>query len=307
MDFRQLRYFVAVAEELSFSAAARRLHMSQPPLSMQVKAMEEELGAALFDRNRHKVALTEAGRMFLDEARATLAHLDRACDVVRLAANGDAGEIRVAFTGSVPMVDAFPRLVQSFRETCPGARVALAHMSTGQQLQALADGQIDVGILRPAQQFVAAADIEARTIWEDRLALVLPADHALAARRAPPTVAALSGEPFILFPRGLGCGLYDHVMAMCNRAGYVPRLVQEAREVATIIGLVAAGTGISILPESCAKAGIPGIVWRRLATPESKSRLLIAHRPAGASPLVRRFIAMAARAAGTVRAEKAAA
>ncbi len=149
MDFRQLRYFVAVAEELSFSAAARRLHISQPPLSLQIRAIEEELGAQLFKRDSRKVELTNAGELLLDGARKALAQLDRASEIVRQAVRGEAGELRVAFTASVPMFDAFPTILRKFRESHPAVIADLVHMSTAGQLQALADKTIDVGFLRP--------------------------------------------------------------------------------------------------------------------------------------------------------------
>jgi DNA-binding transcriptional LysR family regulator len=292
MDLRQLRYFVAVAEELNFSRAARRLHMSQPPLSMQVKAIEEELGAVLLERTRRRVELTGPGRLFLERARSVLAAVDGTGEAVRRAARGEAGEIRVAFTGSVPMFDAFPRFVQAFRERFPGVRVELGHLSTGAQLQAIADRKVDVGFLRPSLLFTPSPGIEVRPIWEDELHAVLPEGHRLARARGGVRMADLSEDPFVLFPRGIGCGLFDHVMALANQAGFVPRVVQEAREGTTIMALVAAGTGISILPDTYQKASIPHLVHRPLASAAAKSRLLLAWR-ADPAPLVGRFVAMA--------------
>jgi DNA-binding transcriptional LysR family regulator len=295
MDIRQLRYFVAVAEELNFSRAAERLHMSQPPLSLQIKAMEDELGTMLLARTRRKVELTEPGRLFLDHARSMISQMDGAGDAVRRAARGEAGEIRIAFTGSVPMAEPFPRLIQAFRERHPGVRVEMGHQSSGAQLQALADRQIDVGFLRPSHLFAPGADVAVRSIWEDELKVVLPAGHRLARARGGVRVADLAEEPFILFPRGIGCGLYDHVMTLCSQAGFAPRIVQEAREGVTILALVAAGTGISILPDTYRHASIPGTVLRPLASPAAKSRLLLAWRAAEKSPLVTRFVSMAER------------
>ncbi|ANN66894.1 LysR substrate-binding domain-containing protein [Bordetella bronchialis] len=294
MDFRQLRYFVAVAEELSFSAAARRLHVSQPPLSMQVKSLEDELGATLLRRTKRHVELTEAGTLFLDQARRALQHLERAGDVVRQAMQGEAGEIRVAFTASVPMFEAFPRIVQAFRSRHPAARADLLHMSTGQQLQALADRSIDVGFLRPSILFCPPPDIRVVTLWSDRLMAALPASHPLAREDAPLPVAALAGSSFILFPRGLGCGLFEHVGVLASRAGFALQVGQEAREGATIVGLVAAGMGVSILPETYARTGIPGVVYRPLDTPDAASQILLAHRYDNDTPLLARFFETAA-------------
>lgn len=293
MDIRQLRYFVAVAEELNFSQAARRLHMSQPPLSQQIKAVEEELGTVLLERNRRRVRLTEPGRLFLDHARSILAQLEDAGDAVRRAARGEAGELRIAFTSSVPMFEPFPRFIQAFRERFPGVRVEMGHMSSGAQLQAIADRRIDAGFLRPSHQFAAGPDIEVRSIWEDELTAVLPTAHRLARTRGAVKMTDLAEEPFVLFPRGVGCGLSDHVMGLCNQAGFAPRVAQEAREGVTILALIAAGTGISILPDTYRNASIPGVVHRPLATTASKSRLLLAWRAADKGPLLARFLAMA--------------
>ena len=294
MELRQLRYFVAVAEELNFSRAARRLHMSQPPLSLQIKAIEEELDTVLLERTRRRVELTEPGRLFLERARSILSTVDGSGDAMRRAARGEAGEIRIAFTGSVPMFEAFPRFLQAFRERLPGVRVELGHLSTGAQLQAIVDRKIDVGFLRPSLLFTPSSDISVRPVWEDELHVVLHEGHRLARARGPLRLADLAEEPFILFPRGIGCGLFDHVMALCNRAGFVPRVVQEAREGTTILALVAAGTGVSILPDTYQKASIPHLVHRRLPLPDARSRLLMAWRSADTAPLVSRFVTMAA-------------
>ncbi len=295
MDFRQLRYFIAVAEELSFSAAARRLHISQPPLSLQIKAMEEELGAQLLRRDNRNMELTEAGALLLEEARRALAHLDRAGEVVRQAVRGEAGEIRIAFTASVPMFDAFPAILRDFRERHPAVIADLSHLSTAQQLRALADKSIDVGFLRPSPLFFPPAGIKVHELWRDRLVAVLPGTHALAEGDEPIAVEALAREAFILFPRGLGCGLFEHVGTLASRAGFGPRIRQEAREGTTIIGLIAAGMGVSILPETYVKTGIPGVAYRPLATAEAASRIAMAYRADDDAPLLQRFVATAVR------------
>lgn len=297
MDFRQLRYFVAVAEALSFSEAARKLHISQPPLSIQIKALEEELGSPLLERTRHKVALTPAGSLFLEKARAALANLDQARDVVKQVASGEAGEIRVAFTASVPMHDTFPRAFQRFREAHRNAMLELVHMSTGQQLQQIEEGEIDIGFLRPSPQFRPPTSIAVREVLSDRLVVVVPLWHPLARDRRHAgdadhalDIAELSNEAFLLFPRGLGCGLFDHVTTLCNRAGFAPRTVQEAREATTIIGLVASGAGVAVLPEIYARTGIPGVAYLPLIGPDADSRVLMAHRAGMLSPIMERFV-----------------
>lgn len=290
MDFRQLRYFVAVAEALSFSEAARRLHVSQPPLSVQIKALEDELGSALLERSRHHVALTPAGELFLDKARAALANLEQAREVVKQVASGEAGEIRVGFTASVPMQDMFPRAVHAFREAHRNAKLELVHMSTGQQLQQLENGEIDIAFLRPSPQFRPPASITVRDVLADRLVAVLPVAHRLADAGEDIDISALSAEKFLLFPRGLGCGLFDHVTTLCNRSGFAPNVAQEAREATTIIGLVASGAGVSVLPEIYARTGIPGVAYQSIAGPDAASRILMAHRAEALSPIMKRFV-----------------
>ena len=223
VELRHLRYFVAVAEELSFSAAARRLHISQPPLSMQIKAIEQELGASLLKRTNRRVELTQAGQLLLDEARRALAQLDHAGDVVRQAIRGDLGAIRIGFTASVPMYDAFPAILSRYQARHPGVRTLLAHLSTAEQLRALVDKSLDVGFLRPSMLFAPPAGITVHELWKDRLVAVLPAHHPLARDcHSPVAVGVLADEPFVLFPRGLGCGLFEHVSALASRAGGEP-------------------------------------------------------------------------------------
>lgn len=257
---------------------------------MQIKAIEDELGSRLLERTSRRVRLTAAGLLFLEEARRALDHLDRAGEVVRQASLGEGGEIRVSFTASVPMFEAFPHIVQRFRDRYPAARADLLHMSTGQQLQALAERTIDVGFLRPSILFCPPPNITTVELWTDRLVVVLPASHPLAKQALPVPVAALAPEAFILFPRGLGCGLFEHVSVLASKAGFAPRMRQEAREGSTIIGLVAAGMGISILPETYAKTGIPGVVYQALDTPDAMSRIMLAYRSDGSSSLIQRFL-----------------
>jgi DNA-binding transcriptional LysR family regulator len=166
-------------------------------------------------------------------------------------------------------------------------------MSSGAQLQAIADRRIDVGFLRPSHQFAPGPDIETRNIWEDELMAVLPSTHRFARTRGGVRMADLADEPFILFPRGIGCGLYDHVMGLCSQAGFAPRVAQEAREGVTILALIAAGTGISVLPDTYRNASIPGVVHRPIASTASRSRLLLAWRADNKTPLLGRVLAMA--------------
>jgi DNA-binding transcriptional LysR family regulator len=290
MDFRQLRYFVAVAEELSFSRAADRLNVSQPPLSMQIKAIEKELGALLFARTKRSVTLTHAGKILLEQARGALAQLDRASDLTRRAGRGETGRLVLGFTASVPMHKWFPEILRQFRSAYPDATVDARLMSTGQQLDAIGKGQLDVGIVRPSLWFKPAAGMSARCLWQDEIYVFLPDDHPLAQSNGPISVAALADERFITFGSNIGCGLSEHLDLLCSEAGFRPRIVQEVGAASAILGLVAAGVGIAMLPACQTLNGMEGVVGRELASPNTTSHLLLAHRAREISPLLQRFL-----------------
>lgn len=285
MDFRQLKYFVAVAEELSFSRAARRLHVSQPPLSVQIKATEVELGTRLFIRDRRHVALTKAGEVFLVEARAALAGLDRAGAMARLAGKGKAGRLRLGFVPSVPLLPLFMQVLREFKRRCPLARVDARLMSTGRQLEALADGELDIGIVRPPSWFRPPSGMRVRTFWRDRLHVYLPDDHPLLSRNASISPGDLGREPFITFAPAIGCGLAGHTNMLCGQAGFEPTVAQEVDVASSVLGLVAIGMGIAILPECHARSGVIGVASRPLSAADSASDLLLAYTEGNFSPL----------------------
>ena len=290
IDVRQLRYFVAVAEEGSFTAAARRLNISQPPLSMQIKTLENDLGVRLFDRAHHGIALTGAGDAFLEQVRLTLAQLDNAVESAQLAQSGQSGVLRLAFTGSVPLVPGFSRMIRSFRAERPLARLEICHMATGQQLQALQDRRIDIGILRPAPQFRPPSHLRLLPFWKDELRLVMPSDHPLARHKRRVAIADLAGLPLVLFPREFSCGLHDHVIQLFVRAGLVPQVAQEVREGATIMGLVGAGVGVSLLPDAYERVKVEGVHFGKLEAEAAQCPLLLAHRRDDAGELTIRLV-----------------
>lgn len=297
-DLRQLRYFVAVAEEGSFTAAAHRLNISQPPLSMQIKALESALGARLFDRAHRGIELTEAGKAFLEQVRLILAQLSNAVEIAQLAQRGQTGVLRVAFTGSVPLVPGFSKMIRSFRSERPLARLEICHMATGQQLQALQERRIDIGLLRPAPQFQPPPHLVFKPFWKDELRVVMSSDHPLAERAGCIAVRDLAGWPLVLFPREFSCGLHDHVIQLFNRAGLVPQVVQEVREGATIVGLVGAGVGISLLPDAYERVMVDGVHYGKLEAEAAQCPLLLAYRQEDATELSARFVELATAVAG---------
>ena len=293
MDYRQLRYFIAVAEELSFSRAARRLNISQPPLSIQIKAIEQEVGTALFSRNRRTVELTPAGTVLLDNARLAVQQLDQATEAVRRAGRGETGTIRLAFTSSVPMREAFARMLRAFRGHTPNVQIELQHMGTGSQFSALADDRIDFGILRPPIALQNNRAIKLMPLWRDRLRLFFPSNSALAASAAPVEIADLVDQSFIGVEPTVNCGMHAHLMTLCGAAGFTPRIGQQAHELNTVLGLVSAGLGIAVLPECYTCMAMPGVSSRPIAGADAESWLMIAMRDRVLSPLLQRFVDVA--------------
>jgi DNA-binding transcriptional LysR family regulator len=265
VELRQFRYFVAVAEELHFSRAALRLHIGQPPLSLQIQAIERELGVTLFNRNRRKVELTEAGALFLIEARAALVQAARAVETAKRAARGEVGTLRVSFTTSAPLTRVFTRTVRAFRRALPDVHLELRIQTSQRILDQLLLGHVDLGLIRPAASHPIPTGIAAIPVVEDRLLLVLPADHPLTKRKGPLPLAALQAERFVLRQRGTGAGYYEQVLQICAQAGFAPNVVQEATEPPTILGMVAAGIGVSIAPASLQAIHVEDVVWRELA------------------------------------------
>ena len=292
MDLRQFRYFVVLAEELHFTRAAQRLSIGQPPLSLQIQAIERELGTELLKRNRRKVELTEAGKLFLEEAKAALAQAERAVETAKRAARGEIGTLRVGFTPSAPFAPSFTRAVRAYRLALPDVHLSLTLSRSAPLVDALRIGGMDLALIRPAATSPLPADITAVPVLRDRLMLVLPAQHRLAKRKNAVALEDLAAEPFVLRPRGPGAAFYEQVYELCGRAGFAPLLAQEAHEAPTILGLVAVGVGLSILPACFRAIQIPDVVWREIAVGEEavSTLLLVYHRKAAATPQRSRFI-----------------
>ena len=241
MELRHLRYFIAVAEELHFGRAAQVLGISQPPLSQQIQALEQEVGARLFERTNRRVELSEAGRLFLEEARLVLAQVDKAADVARRAQLGELGELKIGFTSSAPFNSTIPQAIFSFRQRFPAVHLNLREMSSTQVADALLDDSIEVGIMRPLGLPDSLSVVE---LMREPLVAVLSSKHPLVAGSEEGLfLSALAHEPFVFFPRSYGSGLYAQLLSLARDAGFNPHFAQEAGEAMTIIGLVAAGLG----------------------------------------------------------------
>lgn len=301
MELRHLRYFIAVAEELHFTRAAERLHIGQPPLSHAIQMLEADVGALLFQRSKRWVRLTEAGKLFLQDARRILALSEQAAETARRAQRGEAGELRIGFTFSTPFTPLFAAVINRYRQQFPAVTLTLHEMSSQRQLQAIGQRQLDLGFVRPpdgAAELSATSDTLAFTrLRQDPLVVVLPATHPLAGQ---PGIALkeLADAAFVMYPPGAGTGIYLQILRLCRSAGFVPRVAQEAGEASTIIGLVAAGCGISILPGSFDRIQMSGVCYRPISDPAATTSLLLTQRRDEAAPLVDAFVALAVKESG---------
>lgn len=270
LELRHFRYVEAVAEAGSFTRAAARLDMAQPPLSQQIARLELLVGHPLFTR-RPRVTLTEAGVAFLRSARDSLAHAGRAIEAARRAAAAQRVVIRLGFA-STAALGGMPGVVRRFERQTPGLAVELIEMHSAEQLGALEAGRIDIGITREPG---APTSVVLRELTREHLVALIPRDHRLAGVRRLATVA-LADEPFILFPREVAPALYDQIAGVCREAGFTPRHAHSSREWATAARLVGAGLGITIGPASIAATQVPGVVVRRLSPAIARSVLYLA-------------------------------
>jgi DNA-binding transcriptional LysR family regulator len=288
MELRHLRYFIAVAEELHFGRAAQLLGISQPPLSQQIQALEQELGARLFERTNRRVALSEAGRLFLDEARLVLAQVDKASDVARRAQLGELGELKIGFTTSAPFTSSIPQAIFSFRQRFPAVHLALQEMNSKEVAAGLEDESIQVGIMRPLALPDSLLVVE---LLREPLVAIINADHPLAqGSERGLFLSELAAEPFVFFPRTYGSGLYAQLIDLARAAGFSPLITQEAGEAMTIIGLVAAGLGVTVLPASYRRMRIDGVVYRTVLDPNATSAVWLVQRKDQQSPMAKAFV-----------------
>ena len=267
MELRHLRYFLCVAEEMHFGRAARRLGISQPPLSQQIRALEEELGAPLFERTSRRVSLTEVGRRFEVEARATLAQADHAMRAARRAHLGQIGELALGFTASGPFVPRVASALYRFRQTHPHVELTLREMGRDDQVEAVEKGELDMGLVRGFDMPIIPAGLAATKLLEEDMMLAIRHDHPLANRPADPAIADLRDEPIVLYTATQGAGFNEDFVARCEQEGFRPRITQEAGSLATLLGLAAAGFGSTLLARSLTRLHVDNLVYRRMATP----------------------------------------
>jgi len=276
MELRHLRYFVAVAHEGHITRAAERLHIAQPPLSQQIKALESEIGAPLFERHPRGVALTDAGRSFLADAEAILASVDQAAQRARRSARGETGRIAVGFTTSAPFHPLVARAIREFRSARPDVSFVLEESSSGDLLAGLREERLDIAFIRSG--LPDAAGLSVHPLLQEDMAVALPGRHPLT-RRGPLALKDLARETFILYRRPDGRGLYDVIIAACTAAGFSPHVGQEAPRIVSTLNLVAAGLGITIVPASLSRLPLEGVTYRPLkGRPALKVPLSLASR-----------------------------
>lgn len=288
-ELRQLRYFVAVAEELHFSKAAKRLNIAQPPLSQQIQQLELSVGTPLFVRTTRKVELTPAGRVFLDGALRTLAEAQRATEAAQRASRGEFETLRVGFTEAATM-GVLPRAAQRFRERHPGVQIELhENASAAALVDELHRDLVDVAIARGP---VEASGLVVRTLAEERFCVAMPAGHPLAKRSKVP-VRMLAREPLVMFPRRRSPAYYDLLLGICLNAGFTPLVAFEVLRYTTSMGLIAAGAACGIIPRSNQSFTREGVVYRDLTGVSVTAQLVAIHRKAQRAVAVEAFLAAA--------------
>jgi DNA-binding transcriptional LysR family regulator len=282
IELRHLTYFVAVAEELNFGRAAERLHIAQPPLTRQIRQLEQELGVELFHRTTRRIELTEAGQVYLIEVRRILAQVQESATLAQLASQGEAGRLVVGFEGS-SAYDIVPLTVKALRKRLPRVSLIAREMTTGDQVKALHAAHIGVGFVVPPLS--DTCDLMVKPVLQEPLIIALPEDHSQTHQLAV-DLANLKDETFIVCPRHHKCGLYDHTISVCRQRGFSPKLTQETHEVQSILGFVAAGLGVALLPASVRHLQRSRVVYRTLQPPTAELELAIAWRRENPSPML---------------------
>ncbi|GAB7534579.1 LysR family transcriptional regulator [Burkholderia sp. 3C] len=292
MDLRWIRSFVTLAETLHFGRAAEKLRLVQPAMSQHIQRLESALGVRLLDRGPRNVNLTPVGHEFLVEARGVLAQLERASLVAARAQRGEVGRLEISYASSMVYSGILPALLSAFERIAPDVAVGLTEADQQSQITFLEEGRADVAVLRlPAGALPAM--LQTVVVRREGVMACLREDHRLAGK--PVHVADLRDEPFLATHLREGHGFYDTALRVCRAAGFAPRIVSRSHQFSTIVGLVAAGRGVALVPESVAKLALPGVVYEALDDCELMSDMAVAFRAEGNAPWTVRFIELCAK------------
>ena len=289
LELRQLRYFVTVAEELHFGRAAVRLHMTQPPLSQTIQALEELLGAPLFLRSRRAVALTPAGLALLPEARRLLAQSAELPELVRRAATGEAGKLALAFVSSADY-SVLPPFLRQYRAAYPQVQIALQEATSDLQIDDLLHARIDAGLLIPPLPDRARLELDYLKVLSEPLILAAPAGLEALRGGGAVSLVDLPPLPLIIFPRPIAPGLHDAILGCFRMAGITPAIGQQAIQMQTIVSLVSAGMGLALVPQSVSNLMRPGVEYRALRDPTPQVETGLAWRRDNPSPVLQGFL-----------------
>jgi DNA-binding transcriptional LysR family regulator len=291
MNLKHLHYFKVLAEELHFRRAAEKLNITQSPLSVAIQQMEAGFGTVLFERNQRSVKLTEAGQRLYDHACSILGKVEECDREISSIGRGLAGRLRIGFTAATSLLSSFPTLISEYRTKYPEIDIVLRDRTSLQQLEELQSRDLDAGVIRRPKTDIPSG-IAVRKLTTDRLVVAMSSSHALVGREHI-DIAELRNENFVFFPRAVGVGIYDQFIDLCAQQGYVPHVVQEAREATTIVGLVAAGIGISVVPAGMRYITIPNIVFKDITNPNAETDLLLAYRAGEENPRIAQLIHLA--------------
>ncbi|WP_353168766.1 LysR family transcriptional regulator [Providencia sp.] len=284
IELRHLRYFIAVAEELHFGRAAERLHISQPPLSQQIQSLEEQIHAKLLERNNRNVALTPAGTMFLKEAYQILAQVNAAATKAARMEKGELGELSIGFTSTTPFMHKVTMSLRQYRETYPEVSIHMHQMNTKQQIAPLVTGRIDMGIMRNT---ILPEQLDYQLLFKESFMVAVYEGHPLLEfEEQGVDIQLLANYPLIFFEREVGTALHDEISQLLTSAGIAPKISQEAGEAMTILGLVSAGMGISIITESFTRMKIDGVRYVKLINIEASSEVWLVYNTRRTLPAV---------------------
>jgi len=282
MELRHLKYLVALAEELHFGRAAIRLHISQPPLSQQIRQLEEELGARLFDRTKREVKLTEAGRRMVEEAHNILARVDHLSAVATLAESGEIGHIAVGLPGGFNPI--LIKALEVFDKQYPGVRIELHYLNTGLQIEELREGRLDVGFVNLP---ISATFLATETILSEPFWLAIPKGHRLAKLKTV-AVTSLKDERMVFFPRRVTPGIHDSITGICRNAGFTLQVAHEVDSILGALTLVSAGLGPAFCTPDISRFW-PNVIFRPIR-PKISFQQAVAYRPDSVTPAVERLL-----------------